>query len=148
MFECAKIPPRSTWKTGCHLPDHKAIISALKETYGKKSYQSRLSRWVDRLIPFDYEVKHVPGRSLGIIDSMSRQPTFEAPPPPSYDELFVIKSIQAFNNALNSIHVSGPTEVVPICTISNLAKFNQSKCLVTFQTKPITSLLKKRLTNH
>ena len=79
MFESAKIPPRSTWKTGCHLPDHKAIISALKETYGKKLYQSRLSRWMDRLIPFDYEVKHVPGRSLGIVDCMSRQPTFEAP---------------------------------------------------------------------
>ena len=107
MFECAKFPPRSTWKTGCHLPDHKAIISALKETDGKKLYQSRLSRWVDRLIPFDYEVKHVPVRSLGIVDCISRQPTFEAPPPSSYDELFVIKSIQAFHNALNSIHVSG-----------------------------------------
>ena len=42
------------------LTDHKAIISALKEMYGKKSYQSRLSRWADRLIPFDYEIEHVP----------------------------------------------------------------------------------------
>ena len=31
------------------LTDHKAIISALNETYGKKSYQSGLSRWADVL---------------------------------------------------------------------------------------------------
>ena len=49
------------------LTDHKAIISALNETYGKKSYQSRLSRWADRLISFDYVIEHVPGSSLGIV---------------------------------------------------------------------------------
>ena len=53
------------------LTDHKAIISALNETYGKKSYQSRLSRWTDRLNPFDYQIEHVPGLSLGIVDYMS-----------------------------------------------------------------------------
>ena len=52
------------------LTDHKAIISALNETYGKKSYQSRLSRWADRLIPFDYQIEHIPGSSLGIVDYM------------------------------------------------------------------------------
>ena len=85
------------------LTDHKAIISALKEMYGKKSYQSRLSRWADRLIPFDYEIKHVPGSSQWIRDYMLRQPTFKAPLPSLHDEFIVIKSIQAFYNALNSI---------------------------------------------
>ena len=78
------------------LTDHKAIISALNVTYGKKFYQSRHSRWADRLIPFDYQIKHIPGSSLGIVDYMSRYPTFEAPLPSSHDELFVIKSIQVF----------------------------------------------------
>ena len=43
------------------LTDHMDIISALNETYGKKSYQTRLSRWADRLISFDYQIEHVPG---------------------------------------------------------------------------------------
>ena len=35
------------------LTDHKAIISALKEHRGNKPYQSRLTHWADRFLPFD-----------------------------------------------------------------------------------------------
>ena len=86
------------------LTDHKAIISALSENYNNKSYQSRLSRWADRLLPFDFEVIHVPGVTLGIVDYLSRHPTFSAPAPSIYDELFVVKSIEAFNSALSFIN--------------------------------------------
>ena len=87
------------------LTDHKAIISALSENYNNKSYQSRLSRWADRLLPFDFEVIHVPGVTLGIVDYLSRYPTFSAPAPSIYDELFVVKSIEAFNLALSFINL-------------------------------------------
>ena len=83
------------------LTDHKAISSALNENYNKKSYQSRLSRWADRLISFDFEVFHIP---LGIVDYLSRYPTFSAPAPSNYDELFVVKSSEAFKSALTSIN--------------------------------------------
>ena len=105
------------------LTDHKAIISALNETYVKKSYQSRLSRRADRLIPFDYQIEHIPGSSLGIIDYMSRYPTFEAPLPSSHDELFVIKSIQVFHNALNSIITQSKPQKVPVGQISYCNQF-------------------------
>ena len=109
------------------LTDHKAIVSALNETYGKKSYQSRLSRWADRLIPFDYQIEHIPGSSLGIVDYMSRYPTFEAPLPSSLDELFVIKSIQAFHNALNSISTQSKPQIVPVGQISNCNQFQPTR---------------------
>ena len=105
------------------LTDHKALISALNETYGKKSYQSRLSRWADRLIPFDYQIEHIPGSALGIVDYMSRYPTSVAPLPSSHDELFVIKSIQAFHNALNLIGTQSKPQVVPVGQISNYNQF-------------------------
>ena len=105
------------------LTDHKAIISALNKTYGKKSYQSRLSRCADRLIPFDYQIEHIPGSSLGIVDYMSRYPTFEAPLPSSHAELFVIKSIQAFHNALNLIGAQSKPQVVQVGQISNYNQF-------------------------
>ena len=86
------------------LTDHKAIISALKEHRGNRPYQSRLTRWADRLLPFDYDIRHVPGATLGMVDYLSRNPTFDAPPPSSvYDELFVIKAIENFTQACNSI---------------------------------------------
>ena len=86
------------------LTDHKAIISALNENYNNKSYQSRLARWADRLLPFDFEVIHVPGVTLRIVDYLSRYPTFPAPEPSKYDELFVVKSIEAFHKALSFIN--------------------------------------------
>ena len=86
------------------LTDHKAIISALNENYNKKSYQSRLARWADRLLSFDFEVIHVPGVTLGIVDYLSRNPTFSAPESSAYDELFVVKSIEAFHKALSFIN--------------------------------------------
>ena len=61
------------------LTDHKAIISAPKEHRGNKPYQSRLTRWADRLLPFDYDIRHVPGATLGMVDYLSRHPTFDAP---------------------------------------------------------------------
>ena len=86
------------------LTDLKAIISALSENYNNKSYQSRLARWADRLLPFDFEVIHVPGVTLGIVHYLSRYPTFPAPAPSKYDELFVVESIEAFHLALSFIN--------------------------------------------
>ena len=88
------------------LTDRKAIFSALSENYINKSYQSRLLRWADWLLPFDFEVIHVPGVTLGIVDYLSRYPTFSAPAPSIYDEIFVVKSIEAFNSALTFINSS------------------------------------------
>ena len=61
------------------ITDHKAIISALKEHRGNKPYQSRLKRWADRLLPFDYDIRHVSRATLGMADYLSRHPTFTAP---------------------------------------------------------------------
>ena len=121
------------------LTDHKAIISALNETYGKKSYQSRLSRWADRLIPFDYQIEHIPGSYLGIVDYLSRYPTFEAPLPSSHDELFVIKSIQAFHNALNLISTKSNPQLVRWGTFQSITSFDQSDRLVKLEATLATS---------
>ena len=88
------------------LTDHKAIISALNENYNNKSYQSRLSRRAEKLLPFDFEVINAPGVILGIAGYLSIYPTFSAPKPSNYDEIFFVKSLEAFNNALALINSS------------------------------------------
>ena len=57
------------------ISDHKALATVLKGNKGNKTYSSRLTRWVDRLLPYDFEVIHGPGRTLGIADYLSRNPT-------------------------------------------------------------------------
>ena len=62
------------------LTDHKTIILALEEHRRNKPYQSRLTRWADRLLPIDFDIRNVPGATLGKADYLSRHPTFNAPP--------------------------------------------------------------------
>ena len=97
------------------LTDLKAIISALYENYNNKSYQSRLARWADRFLPFDFEVILVPGVTLGIVDYLSRYPTFPAPELSRYDELFVVKSFEAFHQAPTFITSYNSSKLRDIC---------------------------------
>ena len=48
--------------------DHKALQSVLKAIKGNKTFSSRITRWVYRLLPFDFSVVHAPGRTLGLAD--------------------------------------------------------------------------------
>ena len=57
------------------ISDHKALASVLRPNRGNKTFSSRLTRWVDRLLPFEFEVIHAPGRVLSFADYLSRHPT-------------------------------------------------------------------------
>ena len=83
--------------------DHKALQSVLKSNKGNKTYSSRLPRWADRLLPFDFSIVHKPGRTLGMADYLSRHP--------SPYEGNVVKAEELFNNwfTINVIDGITPT---------------------------------------
>ena len=85
------------------ITDHQALISVLNASERSKTSQSRLTRWIDRLIPFHFDIKHLAGNKLGLIDYMSRNPVGIAIPPSEYDEEFVVDSNNAFINDLELI---------------------------------------------
>ena len=68
--------------------DHKALQSVLKSNKGNKTYSSRLTRWVDRLLPFDFSIVHSPGRTLGMADYLSRHPSEYEGAPIQAEKLF------------------------------------------------------------
>ena len=51
-----------------------ALVSALKSNRGNKTYQSRLTRWIDRLIPYDFDIHHLKDSKMGLIDYILRHP--------------------------------------------------------------------------
>ena len=63
------------------ITDHHALVSALRSIRGNKTYQSRLTRWIDRLIPFDFDIRHLAGSKMGLIDYISRHPVGKPQPP-------------------------------------------------------------------
>ena len=54
------------------ITDHQALISALSASERSKTSQSPLTRWIDRLKPFRFDIKHLAGSIMGLIDYMSR----------------------------------------------------------------------------
>ncbi len=72
--------------------DHRALLSALKSNRGNKTTFSRLARWVDRLLPYTFEITHIPGKDMGFADYMSRFPTGPPAPLSTYDQNFSIVS--------------------------------------------------------
>ena len=50
-------------------------MSVLKPNKGNKTFSSRFTKWVDRLLPLDLEVIHLAGRTLRMTDYLSIHPT-------------------------------------------------------------------------
>ena len=82
------------------ITDHTALLSALKPNRANKSRQSRLIRWVDKLLPYTFSIQHIPGKDMGFTDYLSRNPHQKPPPISPDDELFVINRIREFTFTL------------------------------------------------
>ena len=89
------------------LTDHRALLSVLKSTTfnhpSNKSYNSRLTRWIDRLLPFDFNIEHIPGTRMGLVDSISRQPNQKAKSITQNDEEFMVATIFRIRDAITSL---------------------------------------------
>ena len=88
------------------ITDHRALLSIMKEHRSYKSYNSRLTRWVDRLLPFDFNTEHIPGAKMGLVDYISRQPNQEANVTNKYDEEFAVATITGIRDAIAAIYVN------------------------------------------
>ena len=73
--------------------DHRALLSILKEHRSNKSYNSRLSRWIDRLLPYNFTIEHMPRAKICLVDYISRNPFARAKKISTYDEHFVVATI-------------------------------------------------------
>ena len=73
--------------------DHRALLSALKNNRGNKTQYSRLVRWVDRLLSFNFNIQHIPGKMMGWAEYLSQNPCGQAIPASEYDEKYVLATI-------------------------------------------------------
>ena len=80
------------------ITDHRALLSILKEHRSNKSYNSRLSRWVDRLLPYQFSIEHLPGAKMGLVDYISRNPYQPAKSVSKYDEEFLVATLSSIHS--------------------------------------------------
>ena len=60
------------------ITDHIALLSIKKEQISNKSYNSRLTRYLDRLLLFDFNIEQIPGAKMGLVSYLFRQPNQKA----------------------------------------------------------------------
>ena len=75
------------------IADQRALLSIMRENRSNKSYNSRLTRWVDRLLPFDFSIDHLPGSKMGLVDYISRDPQQKAVNISTFDEQFIVAKL-------------------------------------------------------
>ena len=74
--------------------EHKALLSALNANQRNKTMHSRLTHWVNRLLPFNFKLKHIPGKHMGFTNLLSRLPSGKALPTSHYDNEFVVATVR------------------------------------------------------
>ena len=85
--------------------DHRALLSIMKENRSNKSYNSRLTRWVDRLLPFQFDIEHLPGAKMGLVDYISRNPSQRAKKVFAYDKEFIVAKLKLISKSINALEV-------------------------------------------
>ena len=90
--------------------DHQALLSALKNNRGNETYQSRLTRWVDRLLPFHFKFEHLAGKYMGFADYLRRHPNSQ-PTGENIDENHVINTIAALQFTLHTAHRKSTNQI-------------------------------------
>ena len=81
------------------ITDHRALLSIMREKRANKSYNSRLTRWVDRLLPFDFAIDHLPGSKMGLVDYISRDKQQKAVNISAYDEQFIVAKLDVIKRS-------------------------------------------------
>ena len=81
------------------ITNHRALLYIMREKRAKKLYNSRLTRWVDRLLTFDFSIDHLPGSKMGLVDYMSREPQQKAVNISTYDDQFIVAKLDAIKRS-------------------------------------------------
>ena len=102
------------------LTDHRALLSILKSHRSNKSYNSRLTRWIDRLLPFDFNIEHIPGTPMGLVDYISSQANQKAKSITQYDEEFMVDTISRIHGAITTLFINSIQ--TPIQKMNNNSK--------------------------
>ena len=62
------------------ISDHKALLTLLNSSPKRnKTVFSRLTRWYDRLVPYDFKLEHRQESKMGMADYLFRFPSAAAP---------------------------------------------------------------------
>ena len=98
-------------KSFTSVTDQPALLSIKKENRFNKSHNSRLTRLLDRFLPFNFNIEHIPGAKMGLVDYISRQPNQQAKYTNKYDEKIAVAKNIRIRDGIAAIYVNHTTKL-------------------------------------
>ena len=78
----------------------------MEENRSNKSYESRLTLWFDRLLPFQFDIEHLPGAIMGLLDYISRHLHQKAEKVYAYVEEFIVAKLKLISASIISLELN------------------------------------------
>ena len=75
------------------LTDHQALEPSIKRNHSNTTYSASLIRWLDRLAHFDINIELIAGKSMALVDYLSKNAISKREPIENYEEEYVIDCI-------------------------------------------------------
>ena len=103
---------------------HRALLFMFKENCSNILYNSRLTRWIDRLLPFQFDIEHMPGAKMGLVDYISRNPNQKATKKfPHTMKNFVVAKLDLISAFVNPLNVNISQSAHLLLTLLQLHDF-------------------------
>ena len=83
---------------------HRELLSIIRENRANKFYNSRLARWVDRILVFDFSIDHLPGSKMELVDYISREPQQKVVKISTYDEQFIVAKLDTIKRSVKLLY--------------------------------------------
>ena len=121
---------------------HQALLLALKNNRGNETYQSRLARWVDRLLPLSFTIENIPGKAWVSQTIWAEILLVNLHQKAKMTKNFVVNTIQEIKHAC-LIHIIGPTG-----KLKPTDKSIQSKCITQIEQNDVIHTKQNTLTKN
>ena len=86
----------------------------MKENRSNKSYNSRLTRWIDRLLTIQFDIEHLPWAKIGLVDHISRHSNQKAKKISAYDKEFIVAKLKLNYASVNSLSLKPTESAIPL----------------------------------
>ena len=77
------------------ITDCRALLSIMRENTANNFYNSRLTRWINQLLSFDFSIDHLRGSKMCLVDYILRERQQKAVNISTYDEQFEFAKLDA-----------------------------------------------------
>ena len=88
------------------IKDHRALFFYIEKIGSNKSYNSRLTRWIDRLLLVQFDFEHLLGAKMGLVEYISRHPNQKAKKVSAYDEEFIVANLKLISASVSTLNTN------------------------------------------